>query len=223
MCGRTITGDVDWPQYFEWMNILSAPDTPIRKSWNVAPTTINPIFLPEKGGLAGGMARWGLVPEWWKKPLSELKFATFNARAEEAAEKPTFRGAMRHGHCLVPVQGYYEWTGKKGHKTPYMISVETNAPGFCMAGLFTRVSLPDYQGLTYTILTEAAKDPLKPLHPRMPVMLDESAYHDWASGAPLKACQRIAPARIRFHQVCKGVGKVGHDGPELVLPYNEQP
>ena len=221
MCGRTITGDVDWPQYFEWMNILSAPSEPIRQSWNVAPTTINPIFIPQDGGLIGGLARWGLVPEWWKKPLKELKFATFNARSEEAAEKPTFRGAMRHGHCLVPAKGYYEWTGKKGSKTPYMISVETNAPAFCMAGLYTRISLPDYEGLTYTILTEPAQGSLKDLHPRMPVMLDESAYSDWTTGTQLAALPRIAPERIHFHEVGKTVGKVGNDGPELILSLNQ--
>ncbi len=221
MCGRTIIGEVDWPQYFEWMSILSASSTPIRHSWNVAPTTINPIFLPAEGGLIGGMARWGLVPAWWKKPLKELKFATFNARSEEAAEKPTFRHAMQHGHCLVPAKGYYEWTGAKGNKTPYMISVKTNAPGFCMAGLYTRVSLPDYQGLTYTILTEPSEAELKDLHPRMPVMLDESAYAGWTTGTPLAALPRVSPARIRFHQVGKAVGKVSNDSPELILPMGD--
>ena len=221
MCGRTIIGDVDWPQYFEWMSILSAPSTPIRQSWNVAPTTINPIFIPSQGGLIGEMARWGLVPEWWKKPLKELKFATFNARSEDAADKPTFRHAMRNGHCLVPAKGYYEWTGPKGDKTPYMISIETNAPGFCMAGLFTQINLPEFTGITYCILTEAADGPLKSLHPRKPVMLDESAYQDWASGAPLAEMPRVTPERIRFHKVGKAVGKVANDGPELILPMNE--
>ncbi len=221
MCGRLIIGDVDWPQYFEWMNLLSVPNRPIRQSWNLAPTSITPVFLPAEGGLAGAMARWGLVPDWWKKPLKELKFATFNARAEEAAEKPTFRHAMRHGHCLVPAAGYYEWTGPKGDKTPYMIGVKTNAPGFCMAGLFTRVTLPDFEGYTYTILTEAAKGPLKDLHPRMPVMLDESACHDWVTGAKLPALPRISHDRIYFHRVDKAVGKVANDGPELIQPVPE--
>lgn len=218
MCGRMIIGDVDWPQYYEWMNILSAPEQPIRQSWNVAPTTINPIFVPAQGGLVGEMARWGLVPEWWKKPLKELKFATFNARSEEAAEKPTFRGAMKHGHCLVPAKGYYEWKGPKGNKTPYMISAITNAPGFCMAGLYTRVKLPDFEGATYTILTEAATGALAELHPRVPVMLDPTAYQGWVDGDNLTTLPRIPADRIKIHQVGNAVGKVGNDGPELIAP-----
>lgn len=218
MCGRAVIGDVGWPQYFEWMNLLSVPETPIRQSWNVAPTTINPIFIPGNGGIIGEMARWGLVPEWFYKQLKELKFATFNARSEEAASKPTFRHAMQHSHCLVPVKGYYEWTGPKGHKTPYFISASTNAPGFCMAGLYTKVSLPDFEGYTYSVLTEAASGPLQELHPRVPVMLDESAYTGWISGEPLANLPRIAPARLQLHKVGKPVGKVGNDGPELILP-----
>ena len=218
MCGRTILGDVDWPQYFEWMNLLAVPEQPIRQSWNVAPTTVNPIFIAAKGGPIGDMARWGLVPEWWKKPLKEMKFATFNARSEEAAEKPAFRAAMRHDHCLVPAKGYYEWTGPKGDKTPYMICPTTNAPGFCMAGIFTRVSLPDFEGSTYSILTEAARGKLKELHPRMPVMLDAAAYQGWIAGAALATLPRIPVDRIEVVPVGKAVGKVGNDGPELILP-----
>ena len=221
MCGRTVIGDVDWPQYFEWMNILSAPDTPIRQSWNVPPTTINPIFVPGRGGLVGELARWGLVPDWFKKPLKDLKFSTFNARSEEAATKPTFRNAMRHGHCLVPAKGYYEWKGPKGKKTPYYVSVATNAPGFCMAGLYTRVSLPDFEGFTYSILTEASSGALHDLHPRVPVMLDETAYDGWIQNHNLKKIKRLEPERINIQQVSKAVGKVGNDGPELILPLNE--
>jgi putative SOS response-associated peptidase YedK len=33
------------------------------------------------------MARWGLIPFWWKKPKPPGR--THNARAKEAATKPT--------------------------------------------------------------------------------------------------------------------------------------
>ena len=52
--------------------------------------------------------RWGLVPSWWNKPLKELRLATFNARAETAAEKPFFRSAFKRTRCLIPASGYYD-------------------------------------------------------------------------------------------------------------------
>lgn len=88
MCGRAVTGDVTWQQYQEWMNLIRTPGDPIRPNFNVAPTTMNPIFVPDGEGMKGVMARWGLVPNWFKKPLAEMKFTTFNARSEEAPENP---------------------------------------------------------------------------------------------------------------------------------------
>lgn len=217
MCGRAVTGDVSWQQYQEWMNLLRTPEEPIRPNFNVAPTTMNPIFVPDGTGMKGVMARWGLVPEWFHKPLSEMKFSTFNARSEDAAGKPTFRDAMRSQHCLVPAQGYYEWTGAKGNKTPHYISVSTNAPAFCFAGLYTKVGLPDFNGYTYTVLTEASQEPIEGLHHRMPIMISESSYSDWMeSKTPLTDIKRVEPTRISYHAVGAEVGKVHNNEPSLI-------
>lgn len=201
MCGRAITGDATWLEYQEWMSIIQTPTTPIFANYNAAPTSINPIFIPTDEGLRGVFARWGLIPHWFKKPIKEMKFSTFNARSEDVQEKPTFRDAMKTQHCLVPVKGYYEWTGVKGAKTPYLISVKTNAPAFCFAGLYSKVELQGYTGYTYTVLTEASRDPIKELHHRMPIMLDESAYNNWlAADTLLDQIKRVDPLRIEYHQ-----------------------
>ena len=56
-------------------------------------------------------ARWGLVPEWWQKP--EPPALTFNARSEEAADKPTWRASLRSARCLMPARGWFEWNEKE--------------------------------------------------------------------------------------------------------------
>ncbi|MGE4612223.1 MAG: SOS response-associated peptidase [Paracoccaceae bacterium] len=217
MCGRAVTGDVNWEQYHEWMNLLREPDAPVKPNFNNAPTTMNPIFIPDGDGIQGVMARWGLIPNWFHKPLSEMKFSTFNARSEDAASKPTFRDAMRSQHCLVPAQGYYEWTGVKGNKTPYYISVLTNAPAFCFAGLYTEVKLPGFVGYSYTVLTEGSQDPIKGLHHRMPVIIDEGSYDDWlGSETALTNITRIESSRFSFHEVNAKVGNVRNNEPSLI-------
>ena len=218
MCGRTITGDVSWEQYHEWMGIIRGPSTPdLRARYNVAPTTMSPIFIADGVNKLGVMARWGLIPHWFRQTAADMKFSTFNARSEEAHAKPMFRDAMRNKHCLVPVQGYYEWKGAKGNKTPYMISVVTNAPAFCLAGLYSKIELPDFNGYTYTVLTEDSSEPIKDLHNRMPVMLDESSYDDWLNGTTsISDVSRVDPNRIKFHQVGKAVGNVRNDDSSLI-------
>jgi putative SOS response-associated peptidase YedK len=92
----------------------SVDDFPPR--YNIAPT--EPVMIVRhdpKGARELCLVRWGLIPPWVKDPR---EFATLiNARAESAAEKPSFRGAMRHRRCLVPASGFYEWTGQRGGET----------------------------------------------------------------------------------------------------------
>ena len=79
------------------------------------------------------LARWALIPPWVKDPRD---FAVLiNARSETAAEKPSFRGAMRHKRCLVPCDGFYEWTGRPGAKQPHLVRLKSRQL-FAFAGLW---------------------------------------------------------------------------------------
>lgn len=98
-----------------------------------------------------------------------------------------------------------------------MISVKTNAPAFCFAGLYSKIELPNFSGYTYTVLTEASGGPIEGLHHRMPVMLDESAYEGWLGcQVSIDEVTRIDPTRLKFHQVGPEVGNVRNNYPELM-------
>lgn len=68
---------------------------PFGRLFNVAPTTQIPLLRlgPEAGELQLAMARWGLIPFWWKQPKPPN--FTFNTRIEEAATKPMWREVVR--------------------------------------------------------------------------------------------------------------------------------
>ncbi|MEO1722667.1 MAG: SOS response-associated peptidase [Pseudomonadota bacterium] len=197
-------------------------------SWNVAPTQTVGIVVGQTDtdmGRGRGSAeprkvvaaRWGLVPGWWRKPLTELRVSTFNARSEEAAGKPIFRDAWRHGHCLVPALGYFEWTGRTGAKTPWFVAAETNRPGLVFAGLWAEAAIAGEKITSFTILTTAANEATSHLHPRAPVALREADWGAWLSGAltgvpmsPLEA------RRTRVVEVARDVGQVRNDRPDLI-------
>jgi putative SOS response-associated peptidase YedK len=65
---------------------LTGPARNLRPRYNIAPTTEIDVARLGTAGRELVPMRWGLIPSWWKKPLSELP-ATFNARAETVAEK----------------------------------------------------------------------------------------------------------------------------------------
>jgi putative SOS response-associated peptidase YedK len=62
--------------------------------------------------------KWGLIPPWIKnsEDADEIRFKTFNARAESVETKPSFSSSFRSKRCLIPVRGFYEWqhVGKNG-------------------------------------------------------------------------------------------------------------
>ena len=71
------------------------------------------------------LVRWGFIPSWVKevKPGKPL----INARGETVMEKPSFRNAMRRRRCLVPADGYYEWSGLKAARFHSLVQRRTGA------------------------------------------------------------------------------------------------
>ena len=67
--------------------------------------------------------------------LSRIGSKMINARSESVAEKPSFRNAFKKRRCLILADGFYEWTGEKGHKQPVFITLPDKNP-FAFAGLW---------------------------------------------------------------------------------------
>ncbi|GAB2486352.1 SOS response-associated peptidase [Alkalibacterium psychrotolerans] len=139
----------------------------------IFPTTDNIILLPNKKLYP---VKWGFTPHFAKRPL-------INARSESVLEKKTFKEPFRKKRCIVPASYFFEWQKVEGQKKKdkKLIRVE-NLPVFSMAGVCERYT-DDYghSYLTYAILTTDANDQMKPIHDRMPVILnpeDEKEYLD---------------------------------------------
>src|SRR3984893_15509482 len=117
-----------------------------------------------------------------KKPLKQLP-ATFNARAEGVASKPMFRDAFKRHRCIIPASGYYEWIKRPDGKQPYYIS---GADGgvLSFAGLWDRWKNPETREpvVSSTIIVTDAKALTRPIHDRMPVLLDNADIKSWLNG-----------------------------------------
>ena len=117
MCGRytLYTHEDDLASLFEVITY------PLTERYNVAPTQTVPIIVQQASGeRVMTPARWGLIPHWVADPKA-FKANLFNARAESAAERPSFRDAMRSRRCIVPATGFYEWRKLDDSKQPYHI------------------------------------------------------------------------------------------------------
>ena len=132
MCGR-FTQHLSWEELQRLADLIGQPRN-LAPRYNIALRRRSKSFGLRRAAMSLSPMRWGLVPLWWKKPLSELP-STFNARAETVAEKPMFRSAFKARRCVIPASGFYEWTGAKGAKTPHYFSAPDGRP-LAFAGLW---------------------------------------------------------------------------------------
>jgi putative SOS response-associated peptidase YedK len=191
--------------------------------YNIAPTQpVHIVRNDPKGQRELVLVRWGLVPSWVKEPG---EFSTIlNARAETAAEKPSFRASLRHRRCLVPTDGFYEWTGDKGEKQPHLVRRKGGGL-FAMAGLWEHWIGTDGSEIeTMAILTVAANATVRPIHDRMPAIVTPDAFDFWLdtrSGKADLAMAVLQPARAGLLEVVPVSRKLNNprnEGPELQQP-----
>lgn len=123
---------------------------------------------------------WGLVPSW-AEDLS-IGNRLINARAETIATKRAFRHAFRHHRCLIPADGFFEWQRKQGRKQPYYIRLKDERP-FAFAGLWERWEKTDVAIDSGTIITTDSNELIRPLHDRMPVIVDREHFDVWLDPA----------------------------------------
>jgi hypothetical protein len=94
-----------------------------------------------------------------------------NARRETVTTTPAFRSAFARRRCLVPADGYYEWTTEGGQKQPWFLTSRDGSP-LAMAGLYEVRKDDDGAPLwTCTVLTTSAPDELGQIHDRTPLLV----------------------------------------------------
>ncbi|WP_029060142.1 SOS response-associated peptidase [Stappia stellulata] len=220
MCGRFALSAT--PQ--EVQALFAYVDTPnFPPRYNIAPTQPVATVRQAHGARRFVLVRWGLVPGWVKDPASFSLL--INARAETAAEKPSFRAAMRHRRCLIPASGFYEWQRPDaGPKQPYWIRPRDGGI-VAFAGLWEEWCDPDGGEIdTGAILTVAANSAIAPIHNRMPAVIAPEDFDIWldVQNTPLKearALLRPAPESLfEALPVSTRVNSAREDAPELLEP-----
>ena len=192
---------------------------PVEPRYNIAPTQyIAAIRDREDKQRELVRLRWGLVPSWAKDP--SIGNRMINARAETVAEKPSFRAAYRRRRCVVLADGFYEWRREGDVKTPYFISLASGKP-FALAGLWENWhdKESDESLQTTALITTEANDFMRPLHHRMPMILETAAANDWLGGD--NAMLEIAAANtppLQAWPVDRRVNNARNEGDKLIKP-----
>lgn len=221
MCGRfVLTASPEaLQQHFNLTTISPA----ITARYNIAPTQPVAVITNEDPHSLT-FHRWGLIPSWAK----DMSFGSqaFNARSETVDEKPAFRAAFKRRRCLIPANGFYEWSQDGKAKKPMFVHLADHAL-FAFAGLWEVWRSPEGDEIrSCTILTTEPNDLIRPLHHRMAVILDPSDYALWLSPEELPAValkpllRAYDETRMGVYEVSTLVNKAANDGAELIAPLN---
>jgi putative SOS response-associated peptidase YedK len=225
MCGRfALTATPD--QTAAFAGLAELEDFPAR--YNIAPT--QPILsvvageprapgsnLPDRRAL---LMRWGLIPAWVKDPRDFPLL--INARSESAAEKASFKVAMRHRRVLIPASGFYEWK-RSGSNLLQAYWVRPRQGGIvAFAGLMETWSEPGGSEIdTGAILTTSANADVADVHDRMPVVIQPehfSAWLDCRTREPRDVANLLRPTEEGLFEavpVSDRVNKVANVGPDI--------
>ena len=145
-----------------------------------------------------------------------------NARCESLTEKARFKNLLERRRCLVPACGFYEWRKDSKDKVPMRFKLKS-AEAFTFAGLWDSWRKPDRSFLnTFTTIMTEPNDLLRPLHDRMPVMLNDDvskwlACNDEISHA-LSLLKPYPAAKMEGYEVLRLGTDPRNDSPACIEP-----
>ncbi|MDJ0920974.1 MAG: SOS response-associated peptidase [Henriciella sp.] len=221
MCTRFFRKAIGWQDYQAEIDLEPPPNVePPEPTYNSAPMSIQPVlrWTRERTHIELAPCLWGLVPNWWTKPIHERKFTGFTADAATAHERPVYRGAFRYWRCLIPVSGYYVWTGRPKAKTAFAVGLRERH-WFCLAGLWDTALINGSALESFTVLTTRPNDTVAGLAHTMPVIVRPEDYLRWLdprSGDVTDLFEPFSAIDTHAWPVGAAVGNVRNNSPDLI-------
>jgi putative SOS response-associated peptidase YedK len=222
MCGRFTITRRDGNSLAAELGVPEGSFVDYRPRYNIAPTQPYFIVRIKYENREVLPATWGLVRSGSKDASMAAK--CINARSETIETRPAFRDAFQKRRCVVPADGFFEWTGPKTARQPTWFHREDSRL-LLFAGLYE--AWQKEQGeweTTFTILTTSANAVLESYHDRMPVILADRDADDWMdprAPAPRALKRLLVPAPddlLIATPVSPEVNNVDNDSPELLQP-----
>lgn len=164
MCGRYYVDDETAREIEKIVNQINEKLYRKMRGKDIYPSSRAPVIIRDGEALTDGEFTWGF-PNYGKSGV------IFNARAETALEKKTFKDSLLKRRCIIPASGFYEWNR---NKDKFYFQSPTGRV-LLFAGFYRQ-----YQdGGRFVILTTAANESMERIHDRMPLILEPAEVSSW--------------------------------------------
>jgi putative SOS response-associated peptidase YedK len=223
MCGRFDQSQTaqHYASVFGWLDaVLDSESGP---TTNAVPGTYRPVMHIQDGEHRIDDVFWSYRAKWaeGKVPI------TINARIDKLANRYWSR-LVKRGRGIVPAEGWYEWTGEKGHKQPWHIHRKDHEPLYMLALANFGPFEENRAEAGFVIVTAGADGGMLDIHDRRPVVLNAEDAALWMDPAlsPEQAVELARQAAVpaeafEWYKVSKAVNYAGKDGPEIAQPIDD--
>lgn len=137
---------------------------------DIHPTESAPVLTVSDYGVDWRFQRWGFPKQQYGMKGKQV---IFNARSEAALEKKMFRESVERRRIVIPASWFYEWNQNKEKNIFY----RKDQPTLFMAGFYNIYGNEEH----FVILTTQANESVKPVHDRMPLVLEREEIVSWLS------------------------------------------
>lgn len=222
MCGRYEQSQTieEYIAVLGWLMYHFENNSQAERKQNVSPGTYRPVLHVVGEERRADDLYWGYRPAW----ASEKLPVAVNARLEKITGSYWSR-LLRVGRCIVPADGWYEWTGEKGAKLPWHIHRKDRTPLF-MAGVANFGEFNTHKAEAgFAIVTAAAVGGMVDVHDRRPVVLSAEDAREWLDpDMPADQAEHLLrtaglPAeQFEWYRVGTAVNRAGTEAPDLTDP-----
>ena len=173
MCGRFAS----YKNLNKLKNIfnITNSDFNITKSYNISPGQNVNIILSYKLENYFLESNWGYT---FINSNNQNKQIVINSRIETINSKLLFKDSFLKRKCIIPSNGYFEWSQKEGEKKPYYIQLGDGELIY-FAGVWRKEKYNNDKRRVFSIITKAADSNINKIHHRMPLVLNANAAQDY--------------------------------------------
>ncbi len=132
-----------------------------------------------------------------------------NARYDKVRSYGLWKQSFEERRCLVPASSFCEAKGRNPASYYwFVLKCDEDRPPFAFAGMWQTSRYQGNEGPeeveTYTVITTAANDLVKPIHPqRMPAILKPEDYEQWMDGNADDAFELLEPLNSNETQIVR--------------------
>jgi putative SOS response-associated peptidase YedK len=148
---------------------------PVDPRYNIPPGTKPMVLHRLEGDPKIDRIFWGYKPTGYKRgPISNARLDTV------LANKWPWSWIIKGGaRVIVPADGWYEWTGEKGHKEPWYIRAKDEKPVLMAAITPWHPGLEPDAAHGAAIVTDDSAGGMVDIHDRRPVILTREDAQEW--------------------------------------------